>query len=637
MRLVTLSIRLTLQGPVLTASSAPGAPGVDTAAAKTTREDGEHWMLPFSLVRGRVRESLEQLGSTDPTLLSAIDTWFGPRQGSGDPAGGAWEPQRGHLVFSDFIGPRASAAATMTSIRTDAERQAVDTGAMHVFDKPFAPGAEVEFTGEVSFFAEDEHELATVQGLVTQGLAWTTMFGAQEGVGFGVNRGVAVTATCTEIVPPQSQRSEQELWFSLQFTDPFCIAKRRVSDNVFESADVIPGGVLKGTLATMLKSLLGEEALSSGGRSLPESADAWRPLCRHFDALSFSHARPVKPAEAGAAPSMPTQPPLSLVLSRDGKTRRDAALYDGAFLLKTSVGEAGNASEEMAAPRFAVDWKSAEVDSTEADFSIVHPQREVRVHTAIDPEARRALDEKLFAYEMVVPFGFLWVWRADLRGVDDSERAAVAGALGGLLEQIGLHGLGKSKARAKVHPHVRPGDRGTGPGPIDGKLWVLTLQTPALLCDPAELDEKSGDVQLRNAYEAAWSGLSAGPDKMPTLRLVRFFASQTLAGGYLTHRFQKGKPYNPFLLTDAGSVFVLEQTGEGDAAAFIREWTTRGLPLPPTVCARFGGTWQENPFLREHGYGEVVVNQRCHLDLRPTPGECPAVELLPPTKEVVHA
>ena len=69
----------------------------------------------------------------------------------------------------------------------------------------------------------------------------------------------------------------------------------------------------------------------------------------------------------------------------------------------------------------------------------------------------------------------------------------------------------------------------------------------------------------------------------PGTPLVRFFARQRLAGGYLVLRHQPGKPYNPFLVTEAGSVFVLRpRPGKGDDAnKRLDDWLEHGLPLPP--------------------------------------------------------
>ena len=102
---------------------------------------------------------------------------------------------------------------------------------------------------------------------------------------------------------------------------------------------------------------------------------------------------------------------------------------------------------------------------------------------------------------------------------------------------------------------------------------------------------------------------------------MRFFASQSLAGGYQVLRFQANKPYNPFLLTDPGSVFVLRASGDiASAQASIAQWLHAGLSLPGWAQARYGNHWRTCPFLPEDGFGEVAVNLPCHVEKKPGEG-----------------
>ena len=193
-------------------------------------------------------------------------------------------------------------------------------------------------------------------------------------------------------------------------------------------------------------------------------------------------------------------------------------------------------------------------------------------------------------------------------------------------------------------------------------MWIVTLQTPALLCNPNELiaqeeqsknkpksklafwlskpsPEKSNIVnqadKLKQAYNKVWRQLSN--DK---LELERFFATQSLAGGYyLWKRFQashksqdEDKLYQPYLLTDAGSVFVLKATGDiTDAQEVIDGWFKRGLSLPDwTIESKLDKKeyeyWKYCPYIRHNGYGEIAVNSLVYKKLKDGDEEVELIE-----------
>ena len=71
MKQITTVVSLELIGPILTQSSKPGEPGVDSPFAR----NAGHCFLPYSLVKGRVRQSWEELDAVEarrfrPALLS---------------------------------------------------------------------------------------------------------------------------------------------------------------------------------------------------------------------------------------------------------------------------------------------------------------------------------------------------------------------------------------------------------------------------------------------------------------------------------------------------------------------------------------------------------------------------------------
>jgi CRISPR/Cas system CSM-associated protein Csm3 (group 7 of RAMP superfamily) len=563
---IRLAVTLTLRGPILTHASGAGPLGVDAVAAR--RPDGRCY-LPFSLVKGGLRQSWDELQFPDG------ESWFGRRLGG-------WSATRGRFRFTDFVEDGGGAPrARRHRIQIDEETGAADDGMLQTIESPFAPRQTVMFRGEVAYFARADEDAEAVRERLRSALAWTRSLGSGRTIGFGQLLGAKVE---TEVASnePAAALDGADFDYAIVLRDPFCFARRRIAGNLFESDTVIPGAAIRGVAATTLNDVLGRasSAVIDASVSDPE----WKALATHFNRISVSHAFP-------SLDTRPVKPPLSLVVA--GGTIHDVALQEGPGLIG---GEA---------PRFEVDWKDGDFDASNApwnwpDFA---QRKQLRVRTAIDRRTRRAADEQLFAHELIRPEGITWRGRVSFAPIPEGERAAVVEQFARLFA-LEPAAWGKTKARGRltlVPAESRPVDIGEPP-------WAVTLQTPALLCDPSGLDEQSGGDALFDAYASSWHEMSDGK-----VKLVRFFARQTLAGGYLVHRFRRGKPYAPFVLTDAGSVFVIEPA-EAGAKDFIEGIATRGLPLPRWVAERYGETWDRNPYLPMDGFGEVAVNLPVHRE-----------------------
>jgi RAMP superfamily len=605
--LATMKTTIRILGPLLTRASEPGPIGVDLPAVRNRAEEP---ILPFSLVRGRLRQSFEEL--VDLSVLSCdLGDLFGV-YGSEK----RWDPRRGRLMFSDFTG-QGGTSETIPGIRIDRDRMSVARGALWLAESPVGSGVGMPFTGEIRWFAPDEGSARETFGFVQEALRWAPSYGGERTVGFGRVADVHTTLDLSELRPlaPEEVPETQELHLVLRLRDPFCLAALRLSDNLFESTAVIPGAAVRGTIASMVQQALGLRVGSAVDGGLPEP---WADLGAAFDSLRFSHFLPV-PADAR---TVPVTPPLSLAFPRGGDKNSwvDAALLNGPFLL------------DGQAPVFEPDWKE-QSGWVGADFGWPDPSQlghSLRVRTAVARATGRADDKRLFAHDMIEPNGFEWHGQVALPSSDpDSRRRVWAGLLGIL--RGGLVGLGKTKAGGEVvrrdlslTPAVHE-----APDPFNGSTWVVTLQTPALLADPqVAFSAERGELALGDAYRGAFDQLSLG-----RLRLVRWFTRETLTGGYLVSRFQGSKPYNPFLLTEAGSTFVFEEkpdapTEAPPAADIVDGWRREGLQ-PEWVRELYGAGWRENPYRPEDGYGAVVVNLECHRKIPEAPesvGLCQVTE-----------
>lgn len=578
-----LHVALTLLGPIITRGGS-SQPGIDAPAA---RDAHGRVMLPFSLVKGKVLDALRELYPNDPQVID----WFGKAS-----AQGQWEPERGRVRFGDFHTTQTGRGVDPIIERIQIDH-ATGTAAgrmLMMTEAPFGYGEPVTFTGGVDVIA-DAAEAAVLRDTLDAALRWVPSYGALRTVGFGRTKRVAVTLTA----PPTTMKGTpagDSLPVRLTFDRPLCLVGKKHSRNHFDSLESVPGSVLKGATARLLLELCG-----SGPRVVSGAAPAgcaFPSVWKHLADIRFAEARPL----SARATARPVVPPLSVVCANG--TWYDVALEEGPRLINDD------------APAFASDWKAKDETLIRDAFGAVDVPREVRIRTAIDAETGRAKDENLFSYGLVVPDRpgqeIAWETRIGLLNVPANERQAVRGELVTLYAH-GLPNVGKTRAIAAVEWLAQPTPPAqTSKAPTDG-VHVVSLQTDFLMTDPQTL--QADGKTLHDAYADFWAEASGG-----ALTLVRFFARQSLHGGYLARRFGGRGGYEPYLVTDRGSTFVLRATSL-DAAARLAGWAAAGLPLPSWAATRDAQSgkplWQTCPFVPEAGFGEVVVDLACHTEKRP--------------------
>ena len=586
MKEVTLNVTLTLSGPIITGATTAGGFGLDLPFARYAG----HCYLPGTHVKGRLREALKTL---QPYLKDFsekdIYDWLGPEI----PENNFNLPERGRILFDDFVAEQPGTDDIRTRITMDSIRGAVKKGCYLAIEAPFKPGEQVNFHGTIRFLCENEDQPKMAKNIET-GLRWIPALGGQRSVGFGRLIEVAIDAWSRAVpttVPILD--SCDALSLRLYIKQPFCIAKPRIDENLFEADRIIPGGVLKGCLANTLNQILGRPLGRPMDGSLPPP---WKELGAAFDKIRFDHAFPASEEQC----VRPQHYPLSIV--RTGGNTYDVALCLGPGMINNL------------APAFSIDWKEADYKAVEDELcGPPFPPTILRVRTAMDWNTRRPREAKLFAYEMIDPQYFVWHSRVDITKMPENNRAAVRSQLEALFD-FDLKYLGKTKADVEVKAIDAPSI--TVPNLTEDGFWVVTLQTPALMVKPdVSFNEALVDETiLPKKYSRFWEEISQN-----TLELVRFFAQQRLLGGYLHYRFQRSKPYNPFLVTTEQSVFVMKpRPGKQDEAKeFLLTCRCQGIPLPEWAKVEYGDSWETCPFVPENGFGEIAINMDCHTSKKP--------------------
>ena len=586
-RPVQLTITLTVKAPFSTAAAEPGLLGVD---APLLRDHRHHPILPGSLLQGRLIEEIGNWGADQfPALVQ--------RQGKAASRDSHNQPLRKRLVLSDLVlqaeTPQPSHLITRVSLRADTH--SAEPGALQTLESPAASGANLCFVGKAHAFVSGQEDAETLRQQLQTALRLVPNVGAERSVGFGQVLGVDVSLDET----PDAARSDLQ-WpgeasaidIALQFDRPIVVTDAPLTGNGFDATEVIAGNVLKGVFADTCAAL---------GLVPPPQLDAI--VFRHAFCASGNQRPRVNPASLAEADLAGSKPLI------------DLAAHTGPVLL-----EKGKA---IGAPCFAVDWKeNGDRDHQLADhFGRASPARQLRVRIAIDTQTRAAEDAKLFAYEALlheqsVPAEaapelanwrlHTWRSRIDLSALKPEERPGAQETILKALRQ-GLYFLGKTKAIARV-AEITPAPA-EAPKPTATSTVVLTLQTPAMLTAAGAVQPSASAQDLHAAYSAYFEKASGD-----SLSLSHFYARQKLrGGGYQHQRFQKGDVYQPWLLTDAGAVFVLTVQDAAKAQTLLAEWLSQGLSL----AKGWSTDWRDNPYQRANGFGEIAINQGCHTDWAP--------------------
>lgn len=592
MRRNDLSFTIKLAGPLLTQSSEPGAFGLDIIVARNS--EGVPY-IPGTLISGKLDQAWQEIndaaGSSIPNSPD-LQTLLGRESQNG-------QPYRKQLFFSDITlvgtldSERIHNRVTIDDLRGAAGRQQL------VFmESPFLEGKEYDFKGSITYFST-EQDSARIEKFIKTGLRWLTQVGAMRTVGYGRVQKVSFASLQSATIPTPAGNFAVTGKIGLKITPehPFCFAGKPVADNLFESTDFIPGAAVIGSIMTTWNFL-------TNGQPDPDR----KILRKEFNQIRITHAFPSKIGN-----KRPVVYPKSLVKIRAGKKKFES--YDVATCEKPRL-------IKGKAPVFSIDWK----DSSDLDqeFGWVPVQKELRIRTGIHPRTLRSAEKELFSYEQVIPKNYSWYAELDLEGITPGSEEKVFAQLRSLLTH-GLIGLGKTKTPAKVEfilpPQTLQPVKASNAQPLTSNQWIITLQSDTLLGSPEGLNETSGVADLKAMYEKAWQDLSGG-----SLKLVRYFASQRINGGIWRRKtMQQGQQYCPWLLTEAGSVFVLEIAASSlqDGQDCITKWLEHGVPVKEDVCTYYNippdadQQWQVCPFIPQNGYGEIAVNLSVHTDKMP--------------------
>jgi hypothetical protein len=638
-------LKIIVLGPILTKGAEPGDPGLD---AVTLRAPDGSLIISGKHIHGRCRHAAEEIAelSNCKQLKDWIVPAFGP-DSTKDPTqreidqngNKKWEPKRAALDFEELrcetaIG-RATDARDFRLPKVDLTEAGEDQ-MLAVFEQAGAHGEQLEFEGKVRIVCTSDADSRVQQAILLRALRWLTNLGGQAGVGYGAIEKVSLTE-CAPVPSglasdPLTEKSADRVDLDLTFTEPFCLAEPQLDENIFLCLDYVPGSALAGAIQRALGDVDSTKA-------------AFHNLRKHFDAIRFRHSLPacmqsrttpaplwcpgcwLTDATGSGSEARPIPVPLSWVaiMPKGGAKVFDAALVNEPALFTKDGGEYF--------PNFQTDWKPDIWKSITGCTGWGGVEKETRMYTEIERTTGTAMDNRLYAYQLVRPDRATedglrekvpWRGAIDLSQVEDCDRTKVIAELRDLVRQAPLL-LGKTDAKCSMTMRAHEDDDDPKPYEMDGATdcWIVMLVTDTLMLD---LEKLAGaqQAELEQSYRDAWNeigrqtlcGMRSSEPKSEAcpFEMQHYFAEEKLVGGdYLHHRFHGNQPpYAPYLLTGAGSVFVLNSRPEQrkEVQDVLHKLLHEGLPLP----SHRGARWDTCPFVPQNGYGEIVVNHPAQIE-----------------------
>ena len=623
MQAYQFKVTLKIQSPFLTQTSDATRLGTDLSFLRNAEQRP---LIPGSLIRGNLRHAWQALSNWDDTFdAETIRNWLG------DTAHQNAQPQRAQLSFSPYWHTSESHQSGEISYRIalDPATQTVKPGALMSIETPFSQGKTCLFQGDIHAWLEDSKAADKLTRWLRLGLRYIPAIGALKGIGFGklIEDNTYPKIDCNVLQPPSEQShyepGKHTYNFAIKPNGPLCFAQAQLGNNTpfnetpdasteqshlnntFTSETFIPGSAIKGAIAQTLCLMYDVKHLTD----IPQECEH-QLLAQYLDQIRFVHGRPAKDDHTQREPVIP----LSLVSYSFGDQAPqflDIAWHtypeQPALLLKYE--------NTRVAPLFQIDWKSKVYHAAANAFQQHQPDYLLTLHTAIDAKTGASAEHQLYAVHAVSEQDTHWLSHLTLPShLPENETKILIQSLETIFS-LGLNHLGKTKARGKIqwltkadHPpktfNFKEGDR-----------LVIVLQSATRLLTRAQRDipASNGDEALHRAYQENWQQLS---DK--SLKLIHAYTQETLLGGsYLWHRYWKplSKAYNPEVMTQAGSVFVLqvEPNQAKTANRVLEAWQAEGLPQ--LADALGNEDWQLNPYQRFNGYGEILI----HTDPQPLP------------------
>lgn len=618
-----LTVSLTVKGPLISSGGGDATRGLNRVFSLNAAEQP---VLRGSHVKGKLKEAMRELSAVLPDKIYDLHILFGKEQEKED--SNPRHPKRASLQISDFTLAEEPAPPRIScNTRVSMDRKTGTSREQHLqmFENLFDSGSSIKWIGTISFFSSDDKAARELGNQLEIGLKWITALGGTKGTGYGRLEQVSTELTSYSSSPVVSLAIEGSgIPLCFEFIDDLLIGgQKKPKSNFVESEKIIPGSAVKGSLARFLNMVCGTNPATEPVLQNNNAVAREFPfLAKYFSHLRFLHAFPALPDHT-ARPVVLPYSTVQIEASADESRFGDVALLDGPVLDKKNR-----------APRFLIDWKenNATVNLREW-FGWGTPEIINKTRTAIEEKTRTAKEEMLYTFQYLTPYQVpgrddpdeekqrvRWFSRIMLPQMELAQRQRLLQELNRAI-RLGWRHMGKRDARFRLV------DNGNEASVLPfasrkstlskGGLAVVMLQTDTLMFDAKALAEKKSGVDLHTVYKEYWNKITEG-----SCELQRFFARQHMSGGYLAKKIYPlySDCYYPYVLTEAGSVFVLKILNKAVGERKLSDFVENGLPLPPQIIALLPDGaphweyWKNCPYVPENGYGEIIINLDWHWE-----------------------
>ncbi len=597
----SFNIILYLKGPILSKGTT-NTMGLDSIFYR--KSDGLI-ALKGSHVKGKLRDSFHDLEKLVNLNNFTIDGWFGKKMQE------AFDTGKGKLFFSDFDLMETNIQKLKPSTRNSIDRK---TGTardkfLQINENLFVSGSTSAWKGCIQFWAENDKEASSIAESLKVGLKWIGGFGSMKGCGFGRLTKIDVQLN------PNKQKTEiaitnttREYHLTIRMIDDLFVGGKVNSSNYRESVKIISGSVLKGSVARAINDLCGAELNEDINNENKNVYSQFPNLATNFSKIRFTNAFP-----SGDETKRPVFIPMSTVYS-DNKEYKDVAHVNKFALDHTT----------KKAPTFRIDWKGSEYIEKEFGWEDCITINKTR--TSIDIKSRTASENQLYTFQYISPYCNYSGTKANKKRIiwisniifPKNNTRETASELFDAIQQAWKY-LGKRDSRFdfKINQGLATSAIKERSETIIDDHAVVVLQSDALLFHAFK---QSNLENLRELYNKYWSEATNG-----NMYLVNFFARQKMVGGYFGHQYKQlhNNRYYPWVLTEAGSVFVLKAYDNDLANTQLSRLKIDGLPLPIDIASEVenlgisdGDSWKVCPFVAENGYGEISINLNWHWTKR---------------------
>lgn len=602
-KLYDLYVALQLRAPILSTGGSKEYRGVDRVFYRNSKGD---LTMQGSHIKGKLRLAIKDLIN-----LKKIDPNFSLDQKFGKPFEKSFEAGRAELIISDFVidHPGSLNNTISTRVSIDPTTGTAKERFLQVNECVFAAGALTQWNGHIYFWAEDAKQADEIAKTLKLGLKWIPSLGGIKGSGYGrLEKVITKLESCKQAESPAMENKSNALTLFIEFNDDIFIGGNVNSYNYHESGTIISGSILKGSLARCLNEMCGEKPNKDIDLQNEKVKADFPKLAEYFSTIRFSHAFPCPPQAESRAVAIPFS-----TIEIDKKDYYDISLMPDDDL--------NNITKEI---RFQIDWKNPSVLNGKFGWQQCDTVNKTR--TQIEEQTRTSAEDKLYMFQYISPFvkenpdkqtqtGRVR-WIAEINVPDINQDEIIKELTDAMEKSWRFMGKRNSRFQFLIKPgNIKRIQDTCKEGVLKNDKAVVTLQTDALTFNAFKIKILQMDFEdIEKIYSNYWNDISNG-----SLKLIRFFARQKMVGRYFGKRFKDihDNRYYPFVLTQAGSVFVLEAIKQKEAEDLLNIWQLTGLPLPSDLLPANTPTkeiWKKCPFVPENGYGEILVNLNWHWE-----------------------